>query len=644
MPRLCAAAIALVIPAVALLAQAPQPAAGTGVVAGRVLDAAGSAIADAVVFLRPATATPGPMRPSGPGQPVPVRTNAEGRFVFTGVPAGEYAVQTSKPGWLPGAHGKRSPTGEGSPLDLENGQLRNDLNITLWRPAVIGGAVTDDNGDPMIGVEVRAVRRIVLGGRRQSGDASRQRTDDRGVYRFPDLVPGEYLIAMLSNVVSEPPTFAGAIRAANDTPNAYYQTMTAIGTAPIVFSRATGVTGTSRPLVGSLSHLPGMPSDDGVWATYATTYHPNSLSESTATAVTVKSGETLETVDINVRLVPTFQISGVLNDLDGPAAWHAVHLVAADTGDKPLVDVSTAITDSAGAFTLFGVPPGQYIVRVVRTPYPTGAGARLGLAGGTGAIPTVMSYASGPSSGPPAVPEEPLMHVSEAITVGDRHVRGLALTMAAGPRIRGRVVFEGAAPPPTAEQLERMQVTFLAASGRQDNVIFPGRVSADGQFMTPSLWPGRYVIRASAPPGWHFKHATYQGGDVSDTAVDVNADLSNVVLTFTDRSSRLTGTVQAGSDVDVTRAMVVVFPTEPAAWVDYGRVSRRVTSTTVTTSGAFSMPAPPEGEYYIMAIDADEAHDWQHPDVLKSLAPQATRLKLTSEAPPTQSLRLRRIQ
>lgn len=642
MRKFCAGGIALLIPAVALLAQAPQPAAGTGVVAGRVIDANGVAVVDAVVFLRSATAIP--TRAGGAAQPVPVRTNAEGRFVFTAVPAGQFNLQTSKPGWLPGAHGKRSPTGEGTTIDLENGQFRNDLTITIWRPGVIGGTVIDDNGDPMIGVEVRAVRRIMLGGRRQSGEAIRQRTDDRGVYRFADLVPGEYLIAMLSNVVSEPPTFAGAIRAANDTPNTYYQTMTAIGTAPIVFSRATGVTGTSRPLVGSLSHLPGMPSDDGVWATYATTYHPNSLTESAATAVTVKSGEVLDTVDINVRLVPTFQISGVLNDLDGPAPWHAVHLVAADTGDMPLVDVSTAITDSAGAFTLFGVPPGQYIVRVVRTPFPTGAGARLGLAGVTGAIPTVMSYASGPSSGPPSVPEEPLMHVSEAVTVGDRHVRGLTLTMAAGPRIRGRAVFDGAAPPPTAEQLERMQVTFLAASGRQDNVIFPGRVSADGQFVTPSLWPGRYVVRASAPPGWHFKHATYQGRDVSDTAVDVNVDLGNVVLTFTDRTSRLTGKVQADSDVDVTRAMVMVFPAEPAAWVDYGRVSRRVTSTTATMAGTFSMPTPPDGDYYIIAIDSDQAYDWQHPDVLKSLAPQATRLKITSDAPPPQSLRLRSIR
>jgi hypothetical protein len=410
-----------------------------------------------------------------------------------------------------------------------------------------------------------------------------------------------------------------------------------------VFSRATGVTGANRPLVGSLSHLPGMPNEDGTWATYPTTYHPTALTEREATVVSVKSGETREAVDINVRLVPTFQISGVLNDLDGPASWHAVHLIAADTPDRPLVDISTAVTDGTGAFTFYGVPPGQYIARVIRTPYPVGAGARLGLAGGTGAIPFVATVSGGPSSGPPSVPEEPLMHVSEAVTVADRHVRGLALTMAAGPRVRGRVVFEGAAPPPTPEQLARIQVLLLAANGRQDTATLSGSVSADGQFATPSHWPGRYVIRANAPPGWHFKHATYQGRDLADLAFDLNADLTNVVLTFTDKSSRMTGTVEADSGLDVVRAMVVVFPVEPTAWVDYGRTSRRVTGVNVTPSGSFSMPTPPDGDYYILAIPGDRTDDWQNPAVLKTLATLAARLKVSGEALPTQTLRLRRI-
>jgi len=86
-----------------------------------------------------------------------------------------------------------------------------------------------------------------------------------------------------------------------------------------------------------------------------------------------------------------------------------------------------------------------------------------------------------------------------------------------------------------------------------------------------------------------------------------------------------------------------VFPVEPAAWMDYGRTSRRVTGVPLTPSGTFSMPTPPDGDYYIVALPNDRTDDWQNPAVLKILAPLAERLKISGETPATQTLRLRRI-
>lgn len=628
-----------------LLAQSPgQPSSASGLVGGLVVDAAGAAVQDVVVFLRPAIAAPGPVRFGTPNQPVPVRTDSEGRFTFTGVPAGQYNVTTVKAGWLPGAFGKHRPAGDGEPFELADGQARSGVQVTIWRPGVIGGTVLDDNGDPLVGVEVRAIRQTFVAGRRQSVNPIRQKTNDLGEYRFPDLVPGDYIVAVLASVVSEPPSFAGAIRAGGETPRSYLQTMTAVGTAPIVFGRATGVTSPDRPLVGSLAHLPGMPSGEGVWATYPTTYHPNTLVQGQAAVVRVASGEVRDAVDIGVRLVPTLQVSGVLHDVAGPAPWHAVHLVAADTADTPLVDVGTAVTDSAGAFTFFGVPPGEYIARVVRTPYPAGEGQRLGLAGGTGAIPYVATFTGGPGSGPPQVPDDPLMHASQPVTVSDRHVRGMHLTMAPGPRIRGRVVFAGDAAAPVPAQMGQVRVFPMPAGGRQDNAVIVGGVTPDGEFVTSSLWPGLYVIRATAPPGWFFQSATHQGQDVSDSPLELTEDVTSVIITFVDKTSRLTGTVQAGLGAEIDRGIVIVFPVEPAAWVDYGRTSRRVISTGIAATGAFSMVTPPDGDYFIVAVEGDRVEEWQDPAFLKSLAPLAERLTVRGVAPPAQALRLQRIR
>jgi len=315
--------------------------------------------------------------------------------------------------------------------------------------------------------------------------------------------------------------------------------------------------------------------------------------------------------------------------------------VAADTGDSPLVDVATAVTDAQGAFTFYGVPPGQYIARVVRIPTP-GPGMRFGLAGGTGAIPSVMAFGGGPSAGPPTMSDEPLMHVSVDVTVADRHVRDLSLALTEGPRVRGRAMFEGASPPPTGDQWRLASVSPAAASGREDSVMMPARFSADGQFTTPSLWPGKYLLRVNPPRGWFLVRALYQGRDISATPVEITSDIENVVITFTERARTLKGTVQAdaGSKVDAT---VVIFPVEPEAWLDYGRTGRRVMSARVTETGAFSLTAPADGEYYVVAIPEADTDDWQSPATLAKLAGAAERVRVQGDGPPSLTLRLRRM-
>ena len=647
--RTAAWVLGCLISTAALLAQAgqpPQAPRANGLLAGRVVDAAGGPVSAAVVVLRSESPGSPPPQPGSLGGPTPVRTNAEGRFVFTDVPAGRYQMDASKAGWLPGALGRHRPGGSGLGVELGEAEHRNDLRLTLWRPAVIAGRVTDDKGDPLVGVEVRAVQLLHIAGRRQMNvqqrpvGTARQKTDDRGAYRFPNLVPGDYVVAVLTSVLSEPPGFAGAIRAAGATPNTYYQTMTAMGTAPIVFERATGVAAGGRALVESLASLSGVPATENAWLAYPTTNHPAAVTQTSATVVRAISGEAGTSIDVHVQMVPTFQVSGVLTGPDGPASWHAVHLVAADTGDSPLVDVATAITDPQGAFTFYGVPPGQYIARVVRIP---GSGMRMGLAGGTGAIPYVSIYGGGPSAGPPTMSEEPLMHVSVDVTVADRHVRDLALTMTEGPRVRGRAVFEGTSPAPTGDQWRLANVSAAASTGREDNVMFPMPFSADGQFTTSSLWPGKYLLRVSPPRGWFLVQALYRGRDISATPVEITSDIENVVITFTDRARVLKGTVQAdtGSKVEAT---VVVFPVEPEAWVDYGRVGRRVMNARVTESGTFSLTAPADGEYYVIAVPEAETADWQNPATLARFAGDAERMRIQGGGPPSLSLRLRRGQ
>jgi hypothetical protein len=324
-----------------------------------------------------------------------------------------------------------------------------------------------------------------------------------------------------------------------------------------------------------------------------------------------------------------------------------VHLLRADSADHPLFDVATAVTDAGGAFTLFGVPPGQYVARVVKTPWPAGQG-RLGQCGGTGAISFVCSISGG--TGTPETPTEPLLYAERRVTITDESVRDVTMTLRAGGRVSGRVDFEGSTARPTETQLAAVGVSLERADGQTAqpaggfDITLPGRLAADGRFTTASTAPGRYLVRIANPPkGWTLKSALSEGRDLSETPFALDGDVSAVVVTFTDRTAKIEGPVVGSNGQGDERAMVLLFPTDSTTWVDYGRTSRRVRSMP-TPGGKFSLAGPPEGEYYLIAIQADLAVDWQDPAVLERIATQADRVFVQEGQPLTHALQTQRIQ
>jgi len=609
-----------------------------GLIGGVIVDASSNAPVPAAVV----TLTPAGQSAYQAG--VRVLTDTSGRFFFASVKVGEYTLTSAKPGWLEGAFGRHRAGGSSVPLAIGDGDRRAGITIEMWKPAVIGGRVTDESGDPLVGVAVRVFLQHYAAGRRQFSFKARAITDDRGVYRFFDLTPGDYVVVIPAAVTAEPAAF----RLQTETPRAYLQTMTATGAAPLSLEPATGVSGTNGPLISSALAMPQMPASGGAWATYATTIFPSATKLDDAMVIRATSGSERVGVDITVRMTPTYQVSGVLTSPEAvPPGFHAVHLLPADAADHPLFDVATAVTNAAGAFTFYGVPPGQYVARVVRTPLPGGRW-RLAQCGGTGAIPFVCVTSGGPD--PPVVSSDPLMFAEQRVEVADDHVRDLTMSLRSGYRLTGRVEFEGPAPRPTEEQLASIRVRLERADGQTADPAGgfdptqPGLVSPDGTFATPSTMPGRYLVRAAnLPKGWRFKDAVYEGRDVSETAFVLNGDVSGVTLTLTDRSTKVDGTISQSNGQADERAQVLMFPVNPGAWVDYGRTTRRVLST-ASAAGKFSFPAPPSGEYFLIAIPPDLNEDWQDPAFLAKAASLADRVSVSDRQSLTHPLQVRRIQ
>lgn len=503
---------------------------------------------------------------SGGGLREPQRTitDADGVFLFRDLPAGSYALASKRSGFLDASLGQRRPSGPPQTLRLAADEKRDDLTIRMFKPSAITGTVTDEAGEAVVKVNVLAYRRVFAGGRPQLVVAGECPTDDRGIYRIGPLEPGEYIIAV--PMLTSSPQDGGGLR-----------------TGPAMV----------RDGGSSATHLP--PSD-GKAQKFATTYYVTGQTAARATAITLDVGELKRTIDIQLRPQRVFNISGTVSVTAAASRGVQVQLVTAGEdevgGDRA---IGTMITGEGGAFSFPAIPGGQYIVRASVRP----------VAGG-------------------AVPQ----WAEQPISVADKDLNDIALIMRRGFRVSGRFQFEGSAGDP--DQLPGgIPVTLDPVSTRYPLTAFSLLMmdSPPKTFAITNVLPGRYAIRVIPPQGRMVTSVLYQGRDVSQTSLLVDAsDISGIVVTLSDRITVLTGTVTGTADLDAAR--VLVFPQDAQTWTDFGSKPTTVRVIDVTSTGSFETQALPAGDYLLAAFDRDTVVDWQDPSFLQLAARVATHVRL----------------
>jgi hypothetical protein len=285
--------------------------------------------------------------------------------------------------------------------------------------------------------------------------------------------------------------------------------------------------------------------------------------------------------------------------------------------------------DPAGSFRFPDVLPGQYRVRV----------------------------ATGRGTGNP-------MWAATEVTINGDDVTDLALVLQPALRFAGRFVFEAhtATPPPDPTKVS-LALTDVTGEGTG----LPSQVTAgrggmsggggataglgapaargvgrpDGTFEINGIVPGTYGVTASLIDShWSVRSVVVGGHDVLDVPFQLGSgDAADVVATFTDLHTELSGTLQAATGVPAPEYDVVVFSSDRTFW---RAPWRRVRSTQPATDGHFAFHDLPSGDYLLAALTDVEPSDLADAVFLDGLVPVAVAVHLGEGEARTQNLRISR--
>ena len=589
---------------------------GTGVVFGQVTEAdSNRPVAGALVTLNLSGATP-----------IRVMADAQGRFGFRDLPPGRFNLSTMRPGWADGAYGRTRPAGPALTLSMAAGEKVSGLTVPMWRYAVIAGRVVDESGDPLVSKSVRVLKRTTVGGKVRLVMSSIDSTDDRGLFRIGQLEPGEYVVAVPMD---------GGLNM--DMPAGDFLRAEMVAVRAV--AAAGGSAGGGAMIISDSGGAPAGMTEDGRTLHFPTMFYPASTTAAKAQVITLTSGEERTAIDFQLRPVPTSKVSGTMMGPEGPAASLQITMIPTEADELASpIDTLSSSSDRDGRFTFNGVPPGQYILRATRSPR---------MAMGPGETTTIQQggnvtvFRTATVSGSAPLPTDPTLWAEMMVSVGGRDLADLTIGLRPGLKVNGMVQFNGTAERPAGDRLPSIALNLEPAESRPGLTGARGRVDPSGTFTTMGVPPGKYFIRViGAPQGWTFHSATVNGRDASVVPIDIDSnDIGGAMIAFTDKPSEFAGDVSADTGLPET-VSVLVFPSDPAAWVGYGSSSRRFSSTRVGKDGKFRIMNLPAGEYFAVAIQDRLANDWQNPRFLESLAPEATRVRVRDAERVTQLLKV----
>jgi hypothetical protein len=514
--------------------------------------------------------------------PAAVITNARGEFVFAHVPAGKYYVVVEGPGLLTPYSFLNVEDTLDNQIDFNafRGQFEQvtvdgsggdvEVQVRARRGAAITGKVTYENGDAAINVTVSLLRwqkgrlRQYLGGI-GTGPTGAIQTDDRGVYRFAGLPPGDYLVSVSEQIVHGDSSDDGGGEYDGD---------------------AVGPTRQSTPLV--------------------VTYYPAATRPADAETIKLVASEEHASADITLVERGLYTIAGLVRDRRTerpvPEVRLSIHLKESEAEEMPLTIDHSTQTDEQGHWAFNELPDGLYVISVQPQPETDAAAAQAYSDALRAAIEAKDENAMRALR--PPDPVQRLAAKRQEITIKGHDLPGLIIELSAGAHISGSVAVEGNKELPPYLSL----YTEIAGDAQHAAAIGPSASIQNGRFVFGGIQPGQvYILVNGGNDDAQYYVKSISVGGITYTHEPLTVEEGTVlkgvrVVLATDVATahvRVVGATQ--EHAPVRGATVVLVPADARQWHSFALQNYMRTD----AAGAAELSAPP-GDYLLFLLPPDE--------------------------------------
>jgi hypothetical protein len=328
-----------------------------------------------------------------------------------------------------------------------------------------------------------------------------------------------------------------------------------------------------------------LPASGSTQLGYAPTYYPGSPDPSKAVALTVKAGEEIPSTEILLRPVSTFSIRGRVYNMVSRRSNAGVMIQLEPRNSELAWDFgggASNVQNQDGTFEIHDVLPGSY---------------------------TLLAY---------WFDEGKRYQVRQLLEVGNADVEGVALTIAPGIPVNGRIQWDGQ---PSLAGRGELSV-YLRGTESERSYESSARVTGD-TFTLKDVSEGTYRLNVFGQSRDCFLKSVRFGGTESlDDGFTVRRGVEAALeVTLSSRGARLQGAVADADNLPAVGVWVVAVPEEPRR-----KQSWLYRAGTTDQYGRFDLRGIAPGNYRVFSWEKAEQGEWEDPDFLRPFEEKGERI------------------